>query len=125
MSSESYYRIIRGQIEHEDGLISQRISWFVTAQSFLFTAYAIVTSNLHAGTDKKEDQMRLLLLLIPISAMLTSLLIYATIIAGFIAIVDLRNPTTPPRPGFPRCKATAAPRCWGKPPPCSSPSFSW
>ena len=32
-----YYRIIRGQLEHEDDLISGRLSWFVASQSFLFS----------------------------------------------------------------------------------------
>lgn len=40
-----YYGAVRGQIEHEDTLISQRLNWFLMSQSFLFTAYAIVVSN--------------------------------------------------------------------------------
>ena len=41
-----YYAIIRSQIEHEDNLVGQRLSWFVAAESFLFTAYAITVSNI-------------------------------------------------------------------------------
>ena len=37
-----YYQIIRSQIEHEDNLINQRLSWFVAAHAFLFSAYAIL-----------------------------------------------------------------------------------
>jgi hypothetical protein len=89
---ERYYVIVRSQIEHEDNLIGQRLSWFVAAQSFYFTAYAIVMSNLR--TDHPVwvlSQMRLLLLLLPVVAVVTSLLIYATIVAGWIAMSKLRE----------------------------------
>ena len=49
ISPADFYRLIRSQIEHEDNLNSQRLSWFVASQSFLFTAYAIVLSNLSPG----------------------------------------------------------------------------
>ena len=42
ISGIQYYKIIRSQIEHEDNLINQRLSWFVAAQAFLFSAYAIL-----------------------------------------------------------------------------------
>ena len=38
------YQLFRSRIEHEDTLILQRLSWLMASQSFLFTAYAIVTS---------------------------------------------------------------------------------
>ena len=41
-----FYRLIRSQIEHEDNSQQQRLSWLVASQSFLFTAFAIVLSNL-------------------------------------------------------------------------------
>ena len=87
-----YYRIFRGQIEHEDNLNSQRLSWFVASQSFLFTAYAIVVTNLRSGgLPWVEGQERLLTQLIPVMALITCLLIYVTILAGAIAIANLRR----------------------------------
>jgi hypothetical protein len=95
---EKYYAIIRGQIEHQDNLIGQRLSWFVGAQAFLFTAYAITVSN--SGTVSSFgpahaawviDRMKLLLILIPLTSILTSFFIYLAVIAGLIAIVDLRR----------------------------------
>ena len=60
-----YYKLIRSQIEHEDNLNSQRLSWFVASQSFLFTAYAIVVSNIGPGhTVWVERQQHRLLVLI-------------------------------------------------------------
>jgi hypothetical protein len=89
---DRYYTIIRGQVEHEDNLISQRLSWFITAQSFLFTAYAITISNIdNVHSPAISQKMRLLLVLIPLASMLSCVLIYVTIIAGLIAIADLRR----------------------------------
>jgi hypothetical protein len=92
ISAQQYYAIVRGQIEHEDNLIGQRLSWLVAAQAFLFTAYAITVSNSGPNhTQPVIDRMRLLLWIVPITAILTCALIYATIIAGSIAIVALRR----------------------------------
>lgn len=35
-----FYHILRGQIQHEDELINQRVTWTLTAQGFLFVAYS-------------------------------------------------------------------------------------
>ena len=53
ISGIQYYQIIRSQIEHEDNLINQRLSWFVAAQAFLFSAYAILLKCAVAGTSTK------------------------------------------------------------------------
>lgn len=92
VSAEQYYGLIREQIEHEDELISQRLSWLVAAQSFLFTAYAIVIAN--AGAPRPQwasDQMRRLAVAIPLVAILTCTLIHTAIIAGLIAIRNLHR----------------------------------
>jgi len=92
ISTDRYYSIIRGQIEHEDDLLGQRLSWFVGAQAFLFTAYAITLSN--SGPSHVQwvvDRMHLLLILIPVTAILSCILIYMTVIAGLVAIADLRR----------------------------------
>lgn len=39
------YNIYRGRIEHEDSLVNQRTSWFITLQSFLFTSVALSLSR--------------------------------------------------------------------------------
>jgi hypothetical protein len=45
-SDRALYHIVRGQIEEEADLISQRLSWLIAAQTFLFVGYTIlVTSN--------------------------------------------------------------------------------
>lgn len=90
ITPQQYYAIVRSQIEHEDNLIGQRLSWLVAAQAFLFTAYAVTVSNFGPNhTQPAIERMRLLLWIIPITAILTCALIYATIIAGSIAITAL------------------------------------
>jgi hypothetical protein len=92
IGADQYYTIIRGQIEHEDNLIGQRLSYFVAAQSFLFTAYAITLSNFSPNhITWVSTRMKVLLILIPVAAVLTCALIYMTVIAGLIAMSDLRR----------------------------------
>ena len=89
---DRYYTLIRSQIEHEDNLIGTRLSWLVAAQSFYFTAYAITVSNFGPTHPSWAiAQMHLLLTLLPVVAILTCVLIYATILAGLVAIGHLRR----------------------------------
>jgi hypothetical protein len=86
------YRIIRGQIEHEDNLVGSRISWFVTSQSFLFSAYAIMASSLPANASEAfKDSKHTLLLIIPMIAIATSILILMAILSGIQAMAQLRR----------------------------------
>jgi len=44
------YHIYRNYIEHEDTLINFRLTWFLTTQAFLFSAYALINQQrLHDG----------------------------------------------------------------------------
>lgn len=91
-SLERRYALIRGQIEHEDSLISQRLSWFVASQSFMFTAYAIVVSNMSASRSAwVSAQMHRLVVVVPVAAVLTCVLSFASIIAGLLAIRNLHH----------------------------------
>jgi hypothetical protein len=87
------YRMIRDQIQHEDLLISQRFNWFVMAHSFLFTAYAIVlTSYCQLRlTDKDVSLLLLLLKVVPMIAILSSLLISGSMLAGMLAMRELQR----------------------------------
>jgi hypothetical protein len=92
ISGIQYYQIIRSQIEHEDNLINQRLSWFVAAQSFLFSAYAIL---LNAPSQVRRQsfatQQEILFFLIPLVAIGVSILIYVTVIAAMLAMANLRR----------------------------------
>lgn len=95
MSSLDWYRLFRSRIEHENGLIIQRLSWLVTAQAFLFTAYAITTSELTNMSSRAAsvflEQEVLLFRLIPIVAISNALLIYCGILGALKAIRELRR----------------------------------
>lgn len=90
------YQLYRGRIEHEDNLVMQRLSWLMASQSFLFTAYAIVSnalSNSIANNNGKIFVSRLSALedIVPIVALLNSLLIFVSIVAALKAIKELRR----------------------------------
>ena len=89
------YQIFRNRIEHEDNLVMQRLSWLMASQSFLFTAYAIVTNGLTAspatGGNLFVNHLLTLARIIPVVALLNSLLILVSILAALKAVRELRN----------------------------------
>ena len=95
LSSLERYQIFRSRIEHEDNLILQRLSWLMASQSFLFTAYAIVTNGL-SGIESGSNnlfmhRLEALIRLIPVVAIINSLLIFVSILAALKAICELRR----------------------------------
>lgn len=88
-----YYDQIRHQIEHEDNLVTQRLSWLMASQSFLFTAYAIVLNGLQpaeAGAPLEDSKLNFCHLL-PTAGIISTALIYASILGGLLAIKRLRK----------------------------------
>lgn len=95
ISALERYQIFRNRIEHEDNLVLQRLSWLMASQSFLFTAYAIVTNGLTTspvtGGNVFVGHLTTLARIIPIVALLNSLLILVSILAALKAIRELRE----------------------------------
>src|SRR5947199_10543454 len=89
------YHLFRSRIEHEDNLIMQRLSWLMASQSFLFTAYAIVTNGLSAAPATEGNlfvnHLATLARIIPIVAVINSLLIGLSIFGALKAIRELRK----------------------------------
>jgi hypothetical protein len=86
------YRLVRQQIEHEDNLISQRLSWLLGSQSFLFTAYAIsLNGPVQIRLKPYESAVGLLIVLLPLVAILSSLLIGTAVLAGMWTMYKLRR----------------------------------
>ncbi len=82
---------VRRQIEHEDVLIVNRLSWLIASQSFLFTAYAI-TLNGPAQTRvpsfaAKQD---LVMHLVSTLALVSCTTIYLGVIGGIRVMANLR-----------------------------------
>ncbi len=91
-SSEEFYKLIRSQIEHEDNLIGTRLNWFVASQSFLFSAYAIVVSNLTGLKPPWVNaQQRILFSIIPVLAIFVCLLIQVSCAGAILAMRRLRR----------------------------------
>ncbi len=78
-----YAATVRRQLEHEDGLMVNRLSWLVASQSFLFTAYAIVLNaapqTQNPAAAGRQDLLRILL---PALGLATCGLIYLGVLAG-------------------------------------------
>lgn len=92
LTDAEFYQAVRAQIVHEDDLIAQRLSWLVSSQSFLFTAYAIVLNGPLAARNAIWARQQLLIYqVIPGIAMVSAILIYCGIIAGTLAMHSLRR----------------------------------
>ena len=79
----SYAATVRRQLEHEDGLMVNRLSWLVASQSFLFTAYAIVLNGVpQAQNLAAVGRQELLRSLLPTLGLATCGLIYLGVLAG-------------------------------------------
>lgn len=86
------YRILREQLQHEDGLTTQRLSWLMASQAFLFTAYAIAVN----GPERAKNALigarqDLLLGIIPAVGLLSTVLIYIGLIAGIMAMFSIQR----------------------------------
>jgi hypothetical protein len=88
-SAVDWYRLLRSELEHEDALLTQRLNWFVMSQSFLFTAFAIVTAN--AGRAPAARNVVPLALFIPVVALCTSVAIAISIAAGLLTMRRIRH----------------------------------
>jgi hypothetical protein len=86
------YQVVRSQIEHEDNLVSQRLSWLLASQAFLFTAYAITLNGpVQLHYQAYESHVRLLIVLLPLVGIISALLIWASILAGIAAMKKLKS----------------------------------
>jgi hypothetical protein len=80
------------EVEHEDNVINQRLSWFVAAHTFLFSAYAILlNAPPHVRLQSFAAQREILFFLILLVAVGVSILIYITVIAATLATAKLRG----------------------------------
>ena len=83
---------IHRQLEHEDGLMVNRLSWLVASQSFLFTAYAIVLNGAppaqNTALAARQDLLRNFL---PTLGLATCGLIYLGVLAGTHVTMVLRR----------------------------------
>jgi hypothetical protein len=84
------YDILRARMDHEDELITSRLNWLITSQSFLFAAYATLFRN--GGAQQVPGVgVPVLVRLIPWIGFLGGVLIYTAILAGVVALIHNRR----------------------------------
>jgi hypothetical protein len=90
LSAVESYRMLRDQLQHEDNLITQRLSWLMGSQAFLFTAYAIVLNGPERPKNALIGSLQDVLLgTLPVVGFLSAALIYVSIIAGVLAMINI------------------------------------
>ena len=85
-----YYRMLRSRIEHEDNLVTQRLSWFLASQAFLFSGFAIVL-NAPMQSRFGSDIYVIYLRMIPMLGIAVGALIWLGIAAGIGAMAHVRK----------------------------------
>jgi hypothetical protein len=89
--SVDHYRILRSEIEHEDQLINHRLSWLVSSQAFLLTAYAISLNAPVTFSRPAYARMNTILFdIVPYAGLIMTILIYPTILAAILMLLRLR-----------------------------------
>lgn len=87
----AYDDTLRHQLEHEDGLMVNRLSWLVASQSFLFTAYAITLNGSPPAQSVMALRQAELLRIVPVLGLTTCGLIYLGLLAGGRVTMALRR----------------------------------
>jgi hypothetical protein len=86
-SAAEQYATLRNEVKHEDDLIGQRVSWFMASQAFLLVSLAIA----HKGeTDMPTSANNNLFPLVPVVALVASILIFLGVLAGTMALQQWR-----------------------------------
>jgi len=82
---------LRRRIDHEDGLISQRLSWLVASQAFLVSGFAITLNGYSAQLAARERHLHeLLLQLIPWSGIACIIAVWLTLFGAIWSLKSLR-----------------------------------
>ena len=88
--STDIYKTTRGQIEHYDNAINQRVIWLSIAQSFFFGVYGTLVS-IKAPTPDLVSKQRMLAVLFPFAAFLTAVFTLLDVIATLVYLRRLRR----------------------------------
>jgi hypothetical protein len=90
LSRQQYFEIVSEQIQHEDELINQRLSWLITGESIFFGFYAQILAT--AASNPKTFGITLThVRIIGWVAFITCLLIYLSVLAAVWNLSLLRK----------------------------------
>jgi hypothetical protein len=88
--SSDLYKVTRGQIEHQNDSLNQRVIWLTIAQSFFFSGFAIlITGNPNAEPMKQVQHF--MLYLFPIASIFIVAVSYIDILCALQYLSRLRN----------------------------------
>ncbi len=80
------YRAYREKVAHEDGLVNQRVFWFVTFQALLFTSFSLLTQG-----DFGPSAFRLTTVVFAAVGLGSALFTYVSVDAAFDAIENTQR----------------------------------
>ena len=87
--SSEVYKTNRGQIEHYDNAINQRVIWLSIGQSFFFNVYAMLVTG-KAPNPELMTKQKMLAVIFPFAALLTAIFTLFDVIATLIYLRKLR-----------------------------------
>jgi hypothetical protein len=87
---QKFYKLLREQIEHEDGLVNQRLSWLLFAQGFLFTFFYTLFSTLLSKVEL-FDILITVLKIVSIVGILLCILTMLSIRGAYNAVEHIRK----------------------------------
>jgi hypothetical protein len=90
ISAAEEYKLIRGQLEHVDNNLSQRVIWLVIAQSFFFSGYAVLING-KPPKPELDGIHQALVIIFPIAALLTVLFTFIDVFNSIRYLRDLRK----------------------------------
>ena len=88
--STEIYKTTRGQIEHYDNAINQRVIWLSIGQSFFFGVYATLVSIKAPSPDLLAKQ-QMLATLLPFAALFAAIFTFFDVIATMVYMRKLRG----------------------------------
>ena len=89
-SVSEVYKVVRGQVEHVDNNLGQRVIWLVIAQSFFFGAYASLINGKPAKPELDLIHGAMIKIL-PIAALLTVLFTFVDVVTSLVYMRGLRK----------------------------------
>lgn len=84
LNSKELYELIDQEVHREHNLISNRMTWYVTSQSFLMAAFAVSGSQNHSFKWLSKP-------FLPVLGILTSLITLRSLIAALVAMDKLKK----------------------------------
>jgi len=82
----NYYKYLAHQIEREDGLVNNKITWLLTTQAILFAALALL-----GGGDTNAEIREMLTLLLPLIGIVLSVIGFLGVTGASITLRDLKT----------------------------------